>query len=195
MRVDEELVHYTIASTLFITLYPFIFIYFGFQNLTPEEKIDQQSKLTLLIFLLPILFGLIFALSYKVMTFIPRKMKNIYLRFIIAGAWTGFLISVIMQYVFHVQDRWLKMENPEVCHLFAPVFYFVLFYTLGVWMRQQILYGPVSTSSPVQSPGTANSVAVGSKALSATRPSVTATTGARPSVSTYDKLAQMAKSS
>jgi len=182
MRIDEELVHYTIASTIFITLYPYIFIYCGYQNLTPEEKELYQTQFTRLMFLLPIMFGMIFALSYKCMGFIPRKVKNIYIRFIVAGAWTGFLISLILHYIFHVQDRWLKMESPEICHVLTPIFYFILFYTLGVWMRQQILYGPQATASPPVSPAT-----------SLLQKVKTSTSQNNAQGSAYDKLAQMAQ--
>lgn len=176
MRIDEELVHYTIASTIFITMYPYIFIYCGYQNLTPDEKVEYQGQYARLMFMLPILFGLIFALSYKCMVFIPRKVKNIYIRFITAGAWTGFLISLILHYIFHIQDRWLKMETPEICHLLTPIFYFILFYTLGIWMRQQILYGPAQPSSPPSSPA--------SSLVKKVENNMTA----------YDKLAQVANS-
>jgi len=183
MRVDEELVHYTIASTLFITLYPYIFIYCGYQNLTPDEKEIYQNQFCLLMFLLPVLFGIIFALSYRCMGFIPRKVKDIYIRFIVAGAWTGFLISLILHYIFHVQDRWLKMESPEICHLLTPIFYFILFYTLGVWMRQQILYGPSPTSPSAGQPVSPTTTMINR---------VKQNTAQNAGTTQYDKLAQAA---
>lgn len=177
ISIDEEIVHYVIASSIFITIYPFIFIYTGYQNLTPLEKEEYSKTFTGLVFALPILFGVLFALGYRLLGFVPRKYNNIYIRYIVAGATTGFLVSLILHYVFHIQDRWLKMENPEASHLLAPIFYFILFYTFGVWVRAQILYGsapPSSTSSPsLPKP-----------------PSIPIST---TPVSTYDKLAQLSK--
>ena len=97
-----------------------------------------------------------------------------------------FLISLILHYIFHVQDRWLKMESPEICHLLTPIFYFVLFYTLGVWMRQQILYGPAPGSPTLGQP-----VSPTSAMINRVKQNVTQNTAGASSQ--YDKLAQAAQ--
>lgn len=171
--IDEEIVHYVIASSIFITMYPLIFVYSGYLHLTPEEQVEKRSVFAGLLFGLPLLFGILFASVYRLLGIVPRKYNGVYLRYIVAGSVSGFLISLILHYGFHIQDTWLNMENPELSHILTPLFYFVFFYTFGSWIRAQILYGSTPSSSTSSS----------SPSSSPPKPTT--------SLSTYDKLAQM----
>ena len=56
-------------------------------------------------------------------------------------------MSLLLQFVFHIHEDWLGLENPMLFHIGVGIFYLVLFYTIGQWVRGQLLYGPVKKPS------------------------------------------------
>jgi hypothetical protein len=147
--MNDEIIHFIIGSSLFITIYPYFYLLYIYQYIPDKEKSKHVISLSSLLFLLPVMFGLFLAIVYKITEpIIPRKTnQGIYLRFIVSGSISSLIVSLICHYVFHIQDTWLRMENPESSHIIIPIFYFVVFYTVGVWIRGQILYGPQPTTS------------------------------------------------
>lgn len=143
---NVDIDYFIIGSSPFIVLYPCIYLYHAYSRLTQEEKDDSTISVETLLILLPLLFGGGLVLFNKLLApIIPRKIHDSYYpRFIFAGVLTSFVLSIIFQYIFHIQDTWLHMSNPELSHIIVPVFYLVVFSTLGIWMRAHILYGPAT---------------------------------------------------
>jgi hypothetical protein len=154
---NMQIIHFIIASSPFILIYPYIYLYHSYSQLSEIEKSESVISFEILALLLPLLAGGGFALTYEMLTpIVPRKIKNTYFRYIISGIVTSLLISLIFHYGFHIQDKWIKMSTPETSHLLVPLFYTIIFYTLGVWLRSHILYG--SSPSNVIAPKMAYSM-------------------------------------
>lgn len=148
MNLNEELVHFVLTSSFFIIIYPLLFLYHAYNHLTDEEKKESKINFEQIAIFLPIVFGVIFAIIYNITSsIIPRKYKDIYVRYIASGVITSIIINFIFQYGFGIHDIWLKLENPNITYVLVPLFYFIVFFTIGVWLRQQVLYGPDSGSN------------------------------------------------
>jgi nitrate/nitrite transporter NarK len=146
--MNDEIVHFVIGSSLFITIFPLLYLYTAFDRLTETEKRKSRISFNLLSICLPIAFGLGFAMMYRLLSgVIPRKTGDIYTRFIVCGAINALFISLILEHILSIYTDWLKVPNPLLCHLCITLFYLIVFYTLGTWIRAQILYGPQPTSS------------------------------------------------
>jgi hypothetical protein len=154
--MDEDITHYMIGSSIFVTLYPLVYLTFAHNKLSDEEKENLRVSLPTVCLMIPILFGLLFTITYRIITFVPRSTSGgLYLRFVVAGAVASLLLSLIAHYGFNIQTDWLHMENPHVSHMFIPIFYFVLFYTVGLWFRAMLRYGtakPITSGKPTTSP-------------------------------------------
>ncbi len=72
-------------------------------------------------------------------TFIPRKVGEQYTRFIVSGSISSFIVSLLLFYIapFPGIDR----SNAIITSILTAAGYFVLYYTMGVWLRTQIIYG------------------------------------------------------
>ena len=146
---DEDLLHFLIGSSIFITIYPFVYLSYAYNKLSEEEIKHLRVRLEAIFVALPFLFGILFAITYRLITFIPRVTNGgLYLRFVVAGALTSLFISLIAHYGFNIQTEWLHMENPNASHIVVPVFYFILFYTIGLWIRAMIRYGTAKPPKP-----------------------------------------------
>jgi len=143
----EDIVHFIIGSSVMILIFPMLYLHGAYNRLSEEERATLHVSYPTLVLILPILSGFIFACTYRCLSMIPRKYNNIYIRFITTGIMTSLILSLMFHYVFHIQDKWLKMENPVSCHLFVPLFYAIVFWTIGIWVRALILYGPPEPSS------------------------------------------------
>lgn len=143
---DDHFVHFVIGSSPFITIYPIIFLYFSYKNLTNVEKDNLKISFETLSVILPVLSGLVFASVFYFLEhfvpIIPRKIQNTYFRFIVAGTISSTLISILLHYGLNIQDKWLKMDEPISSHVMISVFYTFIFSTIGVWLRNRVLYGP-----------------------------------------------------
>lgn len=154
-----DIIYFIIGSSPFIVIYPWIYLYNAYSKLRPDEKEHSVISFETLAVLLPIFFGIGVIFFNRILeNIVPRKLEirntAYYPRFIISGTITSLTISLLLHYGFHIQDRWLHMDNPHVSHLIIPLFYFIVFATLGIWLRAHILYGP---SDNVVAPSYSNS--------------------------------------
>lgn len=141
--MNEAVVHFTLSTCPLITIFPFVLLTQAYNNLSEEEKENTKVSLTSLLIGLPILFGILHAILYLGMGFVPRKTsEGIYLRFIVSGSITALIISLIMHYIFNIYNEWFEIENINMMHIFVFIFYLIYFYTIGQWIRYQVLYGP-----------------------------------------------------
>ncbi len=141
--MNDAIVHFVIGSSPIITIFPYFMLYNAHNRLTDEERKSSRISFQTLCVALPILYGMIFAILYSCCGFIPRKTGNsTYTRFIICGSLTSLLVSLLLHYLFHIHQEWFGIENPNLYHIGTFVFYLVLFYTIGQWLRAQLLYGP-----------------------------------------------------
>jgi len=159
---DEQIdvVYFIIGTSPFIIIYPWLYLYHAYSKLSLHEKDESVISFETLTLLLPLLFGFGIPLMNRLLELlVPRKIeflnRYIYLRYIVAGTLTSLLISLLFHYVFHIQDKWLRLENPNISHIIVTVFYFIVFIFIGSWLRSHILYGssnnmivPKSSSQP-----------------------------------------------
>lgn len=156
--MNDAIVHFTLGTSPLLFLVPYFMIGNAYSQLTEDEKEDSMISFTTLVIGLPIVFGLVFALVYNYLGFIPRKQsKQLYLRFVFSGALAALLVSLLLHYVFHIQDDWMQVENTAMFHGAVFIGYLVYFYTVGQWIRYQVLYGPPSSSSSSSSSGKSKS--------------------------------------
>jgi hypothetical protein len=173
-KMKDELLHFTIGSSVFIMIYPLVLLYNAHKHMSQEE-IDNTTyglSLEMIIFGLPIAFGLLFAFLYKFLTIIPRKYEEIYVRFILTGVLTAVTLSLILDYVFDVPHQWLHIDNTLGFHLGVMVFYFVVFYVIGVWLRTQIIYGSTADYLKAIAPSSGSSSGSSSSKMSSVAPNV-----------------------
>lgn len=161
MNLNEELVHFVIGSSMFIVIYPLIYFYYTYSKMTELEKHALSISLESLLLFLPIVYGVLFALLYSVLSIIPRKYDTFYIRFSVCGALAAVCVSLVLHYGFNVYEEWLECDSPEMCHVGVFSFYLILYLTIGTWLRTQLLYGP-QTSTPSTSPSVISSPIVSS---------------------------------
>ena len=155
--MNDAIVHFTIGSSLFMTIYPCLFLHYGSSQADPRDLETSLVSPPMLMYCTPVIFGALFAFMYAYMGFVPRKYNDFYVRYVVAATAASFVMSILYHYVLHVQDRWFGMEHPEMSHIVVPLFYAGLFSTIGLWLRSQILYGPSPTSSSSSSSSSGSS--------------------------------------
>lgn len=148
--MNDAIVHFTIGSSPIITIFPFLVLYNAYSNLSEEEKTDSRISFTAIVAFLPIVSGIMLAITYKILEkLVTRKTsQGIYLRFVVSGAISALVISLILDYGLHIYQDWLDMDNNTIMfHATVLIFYLILYYTIGQWLRAQLLYGPQKPSS------------------------------------------------
>lgn len=146
--INDAIVHFIIGASPVVTIFVYIILLHNYYTLTQEEKDEIGSDLVLLFFLLPVLYGIIMAILYICLGSIPRKTSNgIYLRFIISGALASVVVSLLCHYCSTSYNALMKIEDVAMFHVLVFVFYIVFFYTVGQWLRAQLIYGPTPTKS------------------------------------------------
>jgi hypothetical protein len=184
--MNDAIVHFVIGSSPIVTIFPYFVVYNAWNKLTPDEKKQTKFSFEDVCVVIPILFGVSFALSYYFLQIIPRKTKDIYTRYVVCGAIAGVIVSLVCHYVFRIQTEWMGLESPNSSHIIVGIFYLALFYTIGQWLRSQILYGPTAPSSSSSSPSSSSSSSSSSPSSSGggnPPPSLTS-----PSVTKFDAI-------
>jgi O-antigen/teichoic acid export membrane protein len=148
---NDAIVHFVIGSSFFITIFPYLILFFAYKKLTPEEQKESKISLETMCLLLPFFFGISFAVSYRCLKIIPRKNGETYTRFIVCGGISAFIVSLIFDFVLNIQQGWLHMENTTMCHILIPIFYIIVFYTIGIWIRSHLIHGYGSGSTDTSS--------------------------------------------
>lgn len=144
---NDDVVHFVLGSSVFVSIFPLMALYSGYHNLTQSQKENSPISFEVLAITLPITYGILTAISYKLLSFVPRKIQDsIYLRYVVAGVVPCIIINAGLQYL-GIHTDWVQMDNPVLSYLLVPIFYFMFFYTFGQWLRAQILYGPTPKSS------------------------------------------------
>lgn len=169
MSLNEEVVHFTIASCVILTIFPMIYFTYLYEQLLPTDKERLKFSCSMFNLLFPITYGVVFAIMYRILFFIPRKFPEnadsysaTYVRFVISGAVAIVLISVVVDYFYDVYNI-LNIDAINA-HSVLFVYYLFLFYTIGSWLRMQILYGPAPKKSSSGS-GASNSASGNSGSL------------------------------
>jgi hypothetical protein len=109
--------------------------------------------------ILPLIFATTFAIVYNISGIIPRKIRDIYFRFVICGGLSAMIVSLISHYVFNIYHDWMEVENPLNYHIGIFILYTVMFFYIGQWTRSQVLYGPTPTAVKSQPSSPSLSVA------------------------------------
>ncbi len=146
--MNDAIVHFTLGSTPIVSIFPLIVLSNAYSRMSDDEKEGSQLTIQTLCIALPVMYGLFFATLYSCLGIIPRKIQTTYVRFIVCGALASLCIGLILDYVFHVHEDWLHISNTYIFHIGTFLFYLCLFYTIGQWLRSQILYGPTPSSPP-----------------------------------------------
>jgi hypothetical protein len=204
---NDDVVHFVLGSSIFVSIFPLIVLYTGYNNLTQAQKDESPISFEILAIALPIVYGILTAISYKLLSLVPRKIQDsIYLRYVIAGTVPSIIINFGLQYLGIHRD-WLQMENPSLSYILVPLFYFIYFFTFGQWIRSQLLYGPSEPSKSKSSSSSSTVIPsnlIGGPSLvtstnsggsfSDTLPRGTTVVGGKTdSNSIYDKLANLPK--
>lgn len=166
MSLNEEVVHFTIASCVILTIFPMIYFTYLYEQLLPTQKEQIKFSCSMFNLLFPITYGIVFAIMYRILFFIPRKFPEnadsysaTYVRFVFSGAFAILIISFVVDYFYNIYSI-LEMDAINA-HAVLFVYYLFLFYTIGSWLRLQILYGPApkktSYSSYPSSPSISSS--------------------------------------
>lgn len=151
VELNDAITHFVMAASPLISIYPLIYILVMFNRLPDIIKKQHAHLLYQVILSTPILLGLFTAIIYGLIPFVPRKLDSgIYLRFISAGAIAGFLLSIVYHYVFDVYRKLdIPFEHLQI-HIVFMVCFFVVFYTIGLWQRYQLLqWMPPTSNEPV----------------------------------------------
>lgn len=150
--INDAIVHFIIGSSPVITIFIYTIMLHNYYTLTLEEKQEVESDLVLLLFLIPILYGFSMAMLYICLGVIPRKTSNsIYLRFIMSGALSSVIVSLLCFYFIPSYSILMRIDDVSMFHVFVFVFYLVLFYTIGQWIRAQLIYGPTPSKTSTHS--------------------------------------------
>ncbi len=187
--MNDAIVHFVIGSSPIVTIFPYFVVYNAWNKLTPDEKSQTKFSFEDVCAVIPILSGFFFAISYYFLQIIPRKTKDVYTRYVICGAIGGIVVSLACHYVFRIQTEWMGLENPNSSHIIVGIFYLALFYTVGQWLRSQILYGPSQPSSGSSSSGSSSSGSSSSGSSSSPPAGLTS-----PSVTKFDAIKNAAAS-
>jgi hypothetical protein len=137
--MNENLMHFLIGSSVFITIYPMCYLYNLQQQLTEEEKLQVKIPIPLLIMLLPLTFGLLNVCIYQLLELIPRKLGDIYFRFCVGGAVSALILTIFLQFIIGNLH-----SNIYFFSTLVVVFYGAVYFSIGVWLRTQIIYGSTS---------------------------------------------------
>ena len=149
MTFNDDLVHFTLSSSFFVVMFPLLYLYQAYSNLTETEKKNSKLSFETLALFYPFVFGLIFAIVARIFQFfIPHKINEVYVRYILAGGVSALIISLVLDKIFNIHSDWLRLEDTNLAHLISFVFYILLYTFFWVWFRSQILYGPSSSTPP-----------------------------------------------
>ena len=141
--MDKALIHFVIGSSPIMMIFPYMLLYHSYHDLTPDEQDSVSIHLETILMTLPLLYGVTFAICFQVFTFIPERTQNgLHPRFILSGGLAAGLVSLIYHYCFRIHTQWLKCDFPHLFHIGVVLFYIMVYYSLGEWIRSQILYGP-----------------------------------------------------
>jgi drug/metabolite transporter (DMT)-like permease len=192
--MNDAIVHFTIGSSPIVTIFPFMILYSAYGKLTEDEKDESKLSFASLAVGLPIASGIVFALLYNSLGgIIPRKVQNkLYLRFVVCGALTTVVLSLVLHYVFHIHEDWLEIQNPLFSHILVLLFYLLLYFTIGQWLRGQLLYGPQKPSTSSSSGSSSGSGSSSSPPVSTSAVSTTSSSGGGKSSAVFDALANKA---
>lgn len=145
--MNDAIVHFVLGASPVVMLYPYLVLHSAHRNMSEEERQKTRISVDTLFFVLPIVYGLLFSMLYNCCGFIPRKMGDTYFRFIMCGALASLGTSLLLHYLFRIHTDWIKTTSPMACHAAVFVFYLIVYYTIGQWLRAQVLYGPTAGSS------------------------------------------------
>jgi len=140
--MNNAIVHFVIGSTPLVTFFIYFILYIVYHRLSDDEKEESKIQFSTLVMILPPLYGILFALLYFFLGMVPEKNKDIHTRFILAGALSATIVSLILDYVYNIYAHWFHIDNTGLIHIGTFIFYFLFYYTIGEWLRTQILYGP-----------------------------------------------------
>lgn len=161
--MSDSLLLFLIANSIFINIFPFVYLHTTYDSLSEEEKVSSPLSLSSLFILISVSMGLLFPLIYSLIQFIPRKVSGIYIRFNIAGALSAVIISVILDHFLHLYDIWFEEENPLLIHLGVFIFYFCIYQVLGIWLYKRIAgIFAIRYSTPSQRSSSNNSPSIDS---------------------------------
>lgn len=148
-RINDLIVTFTLTSSPITSIIPLGILYNAYNALTPAE-LKSVPSFSVLACITPVLFGVFHATMYVMLeNVIPRKVNNnVYLRYIVTGALAAVAIAAVYHAWFNVFVGVMKYENPMVCIASVFVGGLVFFYTIGSWIRYQVLYGPAPSSPP-----------------------------------------------
>jgi len=124
---------FSIGSSPFITIYPLIALYLNYSELPPEcQRAVTVSPAVLAIFL-PIVFGVVLSVVYQLMRNLSDTKIPAYTCVIASGAASALIASILLEYL-RVYDEYLLVSNARGVHVFAVVFYAVVFASIGKWL-------------------------------------------------------------
>lgn len=150
VELNDAITHFVMAASPLISIYPLIYILVMYNRLPTIIKKQHTHLLYQIILCTPMLLGLFTAIIYGLIPFVPRKLDSgIYLRFVSSGAIAGFLLSLVYHYVFDVYRKLdIPVEHIQM-HIVFTFGFFIVFYTIGLWQRYQLLqWTPPSESMP-----------------------------------------------
>lgn len=150
-KLNDLIVTFTLTASPITSVIPLGILYHVYSTLTPSE-LKNVPSLHILTWLTPTLLGAFHAILYVLLeNVIPRKVNNtIYLRYIVTGALAVLAVASVYHAWFDIFVGVMKYENPMMCLASVFVAGLVFFYTIGSWVRYQILYGPPTPT--LQSP-------------------------------------------
>lgn len=132
--MNEDLLHFIISSSPLITCVLMILLLADWEHMLNTHHVILGLSL-------PFLLGIGHVILYRLLTIIPRKWGNLYLRFIIAGTMSAICFLPVYYYlgIFH---GFTKQNDVIFLLVLGFVGIHVFLYTLiGTWLRIQIIYG------------------------------------------------------
>lgn len=140
--MNEDMLYFIISSSVFINLYILLLLLNAYTHLTVEERVNLKAPLHYLTVFIPLLFGILHPIVYRLIEFVPRKMGDFYTRFVVAGAASGLIMSVVLGHIFKVYEQYFHISGSILgIHVIAFAAYLFIYATIGIWLRIQIVYG------------------------------------------------------
>ncbi len=204
--MSEYVTFFTIGQSIFVTIFPMLYLHHVYETLSEHEKAQVSVSLNTLNVSIPVAMGVLFSVLYPLLRDIgiPRKIGGVYVRFSIAGALAALCISLVLDYVFNVYDKWLQIRHTYTAHLTVAACYFFIFQIIGVWVYKRLgdYYddgagggsgGSAAPSPPISRAGSVVGSGSGSASSSGSSSAGSSSGASSASESLYDKLAAAKK--
>jgi hypothetical protein len=131
--IDNVIVNFTIGSSPLINIFTYLMLSIPYYK--KEHSNTDNSRFIMILFIIPILNGILSAFLYYILRGIPKKYENIYLRFIISGSISQLIIHFLFNMFFSISYSLSTYINIYILD-------FIIYFVCGTKLRTILLHGP-----------------------------------------------------